>query len=134
MAAADYVQYHNTDKLGHKPNYLPGRIGIVWTAKRSAPMNARVWLVLGQTIGGTKRYWLWSWFIVDRVGIEDGVQEASGAVCQQLKPAPEIGNAPWFAEFRQFMGNFGRGFSPLRKADVEHFEASCPPDSRVPSK
>lgn len=118
----DYVQYHNTDKLKRKPTYNGKRVGIFWMGRRSVPMGARVWLVAGETVARTKRYWLYDWFVADKVDIR--AREASGSQFQCFRPPVEIGRLPWFKEFQYYMGNFGRGLSPLRPVDVEHFAAA----------
>lgn len=125
MGLQDYVQYHNTDKLGRKPTYKAGRTGIFWTANRTIPKGARVWLVAGETVAGAKRYWLYDWFIVDKLAVANGERTASGAQFKRFTPPIEIGTATWFPEFRHHMGNFGRGLSPLRPINVRHFEAAA---------
>jgi hypothetical protein len=116
----DYVQYHNTDALKRKPTYNGKRVGIFWKGHRSIPIGSRVWLIAGETIGRTKSYWLYDWFVADRVDIQG--REASGSKFMRFVPPVEIGGLPWFKEFQNYMGNFGRGLSPLRDTDVQRFE------------
>jgi hypothetical protein len=125
----ELVQYHNPDKLGRRPTYHRDRVGVFWRGNRSVPNGARVWLVVGETNEGTKRYWLWYWFIADQV---DQVEKrASGSRHTRFAPPVEIGHLPWFREFQRFMGNFGRGLSPLRNRDVVNFEAAV--GARIPT-
>lgn len=59
----EWVQYHSTDKLRRKPQYLGNTCSIFWTAKRAPPVSALVWLAAGETVRGDKRYWIDDWFI-----------------------------------------------------------------------
>jgi hypothetical protein len=118
---AEWVQYHNTDKLGREPAYVGDTTGIFWTARRSPPVGARVWLVAGETHRGRKRYRIYDWFIVETLSLKTMPRTASGTVYRRFQPPIDITGAEWFPEFIHFMGNFGRGLSPLRPKDVAEF-------------
>lgn len=124
MPLIDYIQYHNVEQRGRWPFFGRPKAGIYWTANRSIPIGARVWLVAGEKDGRTKRYWIAFWIIVDELGQDGDKKTAAGAKAQRFDPAVEITDEPWFPEFRDFMGNFGRGLSPLRPQDVRNFQVA----------
>jgi hypothetical protein len=124
MSDVEYLQYHNVHKRGRWPVVDCPKLAIYWSANRTVPVGARVWLVVGEKDGRKTRYWLRYWFIVDEHRVENGLFVAAGADGQVFEPPVEIGNTPWFPEFLGYMGNFGRGVSSLRSLDVDHFESA----------
>jgi hypothetical protein len=131
VAATDYVQYHNADKHGRGPRTTGKKVGIYWTGKRSLPIGSRVWLVTGQTVKGVKRYSISFWFVVDELTEPEGEKNAFGLNRRVFSPPIDITTEQWLPAFLSYMGNFGRGLSPLRPEDVLRFEAAC--DSRTSS-
>lgn len=123
IAQGDWIQYHNTDQREEQPPSKGPRGRIFWTANRSLSKGTRVWLIAGKSVARRKLFTLHGWFTVDRTSIDaDGIRYASGPIGERFCPAIDLNDEEWFREFQRYMGNFGRGLSPLRVEDLEHLQ------------
>lgn len=113
----DWILYHNSHDRGF-PEQPKGRFRIEWFKNVSLPKGTRVWMVASRRAKPQYQYFLVWQFIADRVG--DG--EASGSIGTHYGDSVRIDTEPWFKQFRDYMGQFGRGLSPLPPEWVRRLE------------
>lgn len=119
-----FVQYHNTEKMGHDCGALESDTFEMVTDKsiRHLPGNT-VWLVAGKG-KNPRRYYLCKVFVVDEVGDDDGDYKyyASGNQGKRFRPLLPIDSFPGFAEFRESQTNFSLGVREIEPRFVQIFQ------------
>lgn len=88
---------------------------------KKVPKGDYVWLIAGLTRDGRTSYHLAYCFVVEHSVVRGSKRITSGRVIQWFEPKLEITKRRWFPEFLRYMGNFGRGLSPIRPKDRRNF-------------
>ena len=111
----DFVMYHNPDAMGIEVESMPG-LSIVTDKEPKGIEGSRIWLLTGR--GSPRRYFLRSWFIVDRIEPEPTGRfksKLSGTSGKVFDPMIELNQEPWFADFVRSQGRFAFGFQAIKE-------------------
>lgn len=124
-----FLQYHNADRIG----YLPGEVKLPASGRRldeldttdapphvinmglskravaEASLDHQVYMVVGVTENGAKKYYIWSVSIADEILDADDLT-LRFSVQRVLNPPQLLNGTPGFGDFVTWCGNFGRGF------------------------
>ena len=104
---SDWIQYDKTGELKWSARGT-GRCRIRWVKNVRVPKGSRVWLIASQSVQGKLQYFLYETFVAARV--TDGEASGEGTV---YGDSLRIDRFRWFKLLLKYMGNFGRGVSPL---------------------
>lgn len=104
---ADWVQYDKSEELKWSARGR-GPCRIFWGKNVRLPPDSRIWLIASRKGKPKLQYFLYESFVPTKIG--EGEASGSGVL---YGDSIRLDTRPWFAEFRLYMGNFGRGLSPL---------------------
>jgi putative restriction endonuclease len=115
-----YVQYHNTDKQGGRPELGRGEYRIFSSKSlRHLPGN-RVWLISGEG-KSPKSYFLEYTFVVDAIGAGK-TNVARGRDGFRFDPPIPLNGLAWFKHFQVSQQNFSLGLREIDEPTVIEFE------------
>jgi 5-methylcytosine-specific restriction endonuclease McrA len=124
-----FIQYHNADNLDYFPDTESDNVDTVtfdttvrddfsfFTRKQfvEKTIGDYCFLIVG-TGKKNKKYYTWSFFMIDKVEKDNGFFNAYGTGFNFERPVL-LNDLPDFAGFRNFCGNFGIGFQNITKHD-----------------
>lgn len=125
-----YVQYHNSDKNGGRPQVQGNGFAIYANKSIRHLVGQRIWLVSGETRTQTpvsqqkrkKSYFLETTFVVDEV-IDGNPKVARGRHGIRFDPAIPLDGLPWFKELQQQQQNFSLGVREINPGTLVWLEA-----------
>lgn len=115
-----YVQYHNTDKIGSRPEHGDSDFSVFSSKHIRHLIDQQVWLISGE---GEKRktFYLEYTFTVD--AIEQGSPNSAhgcNGIC--FDPPILLSGLTWFEEFKKRQQNFSLGVREIDPETVEQLE------------
>jgi hypothetical protein len=124
VAVRNFVQYHNTEKMGHECGEGEADTFELLTDKGSHHLlGNRVWLIAGK--GQPRRYFLCERFVVDEVVLDETGRftwSVRGKRGEHFKPWLPLDSCPWFHGFRESQQNFSLGLREVGPEYVAEFE------------
>ncbi len=121
----DYVQYHNSDKMGTSCLEFSedDTLGIVTNKRVSDNLKgSRIWLIGG--IGDPREYYLCYNFIVDTIELLEGDFKflVDGQEHVFLQPPIFLNDYPWFKAFLKSQQNFSMGLQKIEDRFIGELE------------
>jgi hypothetical protein len=120
----NYVQYHNTEKMGYAAlEAASGYFQISTNKPTQEVVGNRIWLFAGK--GKPRRYFLAFVFIAENfstVSEQDFFYQVRGREGKVFDPSLEVTHYPWFRELLRSQGNFAFGLNILDERYIPYLE------------